>query len=177
MTDLAIRVLTRDEALSLTERIRESAEQTWALLIEAHERRAWAVLGYDSWRAYATAEFGMSQSRAYQLLNQARVVTALEEATGSTNVEISEYEARRLKPVLPEVLDELRESVTGLPREEAVAAIRKVVDEVKEREAERLAERRARFAQKAQENPPPPFVPTVPCPTCDGKGRLPKESQ
>lgn len=101
MTDnLTIHRLTADEARALTTEIQQSAERTHALLLRAHEGEAWAALGYDSWRDYATTEFSMSQSRAYQLLDQARVVRAIESASDSTNVELpNEAQARELARV------------------------------------------------------------------------------
>lgn len=53
-----------------------------ALTLDAYERKAWQVLGYASWREYAKTEFSMGQSHAYRLLDQGRVIRALEEAAG-----------------------------------------------------------------------------------------------
>jgi hypothetical protein len=102
VTTLAHR-LTAGEARALTDEIQQSQERTYALLLRAHEGEAWAALGYESWRDYATAEFNMSQSRAYQLLDQARVVRSIEAASDSTNVELpNEAQARELGKI-PEV--------------------------------------------------------------------------
>lgn len=112
MTVVDVRDLNETEARALTERIKASVEHVWRMLLEAHERKAWKALDYDSWREYATAEFDMSESRAYQLLDQARVGRALEEATRfSTKVEISERAARELKPVLPDVTAKIQNLV------------------------------------------------------------------
>lgn len=92
-----VRRLTAEEARALTDEIQQSAERTYSLLLRAHEGEAWAALGYGSWRDYATTEFNMSQSRAYQLLDQARVVRSIEAASDSTNVELpNEAQAREL---------------------------------------------------------------------------------
>jgi hypothetical protein len=65
------------------------------LLLQAHEQRAWAALGYPSWAAYIEAEFSMSRSRSYQLIHQARVIKELEAVAGvSTSVDISEAATR-----------------------------------------------------------------------------------
>ena len=40
--------LSESEARSLTDRIRQSATDTFRLLLEAHERKAWQALGYES---------------------------------------------------------------------------------------------------------------------------------
>lgn len=54
-------------------------------------------LALPSWHEYATEEFGFGSSRAYQFLDSARVLSALE--AHSTNVE-SEAVARELVPAL-----------------------------------------------------------------------------
>jgi len=177
---LVVVVLTHEEATDLTDRIRLSAEHLWSLLVESYERCAWSALGYPSWREYAIGEFDISQSYAYRLLDQARVMTAIEEVTGFSPMgEISERDARAIKPHLPEVLDDLRDRAdAGLSKEDVVEALKGVVRDIKQREANDLAEKRARFHKKYEDNPDllPKFVPTVPCPNCEGSGRLPKES-
>jgi hypothetical protein len=138
----------------LTDRIRRRAEDLWADLVEAHDRRAWAALGYSSWRAYATAEFGMSQSRAYQLLDAGRVQAALTEATGSTSVELTEAAARDVKPHLAVVTDKVRNTITRettttgapLPPERTQAIVDQVVTEVR---AEHAAVKAANDATRA----------------------------
>lgn len=117
--------LSPTEARALTNRIRESAEQLNSLLLEAYEREAWRALGYGSWREYAMEELSISQSRAYQLLDHARVAAALHEAAGgfSTDVEITEAAARDIKPVLELVTDDVRARVAqGEAPGEAVRA-------------------------------------------------------
>ena len=105
--------ITEAQARKLTDRIKTAADQLWSLLLEAHESKAWASLGYKNWRDYAVAEFSVSQSRAYQLLDQAGVVTAIQEAANSTMVEISERTAREIKPVIREVAKEISARVAA----------------------------------------------------------------
>lgn len=93
--------MTPAEARTLTDTIKAAAETMWSLLRDSHDLGAWAALGYSSWREYAMTEFGISQSRAYQILDQAKVIAEIE-AASSTTVEITEREARDLKPVLDE---------------------------------------------------------------------------
>lgn len=117
--------LTAEEARALTDEIQQSAERTYALLLRAHEGEAWAALGYGSWRDYATTEFNMSQSRAYQLLDQARVVRSIEAASDSTNVELpNEAQARELaripEPQRAEVWSETLTRTDGAPTAAAV---------------------------------------------------------
>jgi hypothetical protein len=94
--------------------------------VRAHERRAWEVLGYETWEEYVRAEFNMSRSRSYQLLDQGRVVREIE-AAASTDVDISEADARDLKSDLADVVDEVRDATAGLPPERRKAAARRVV--------------------------------------------------
>lgn len=123
---------TPAEARDLTEKIKHTAEDLSALLLEAHSRGAWKALGYDSWRAYATAELSISQSRAYQLLDHAKVVAAIQAAAGedfSTKLEITERDARDLKPDLSEVTEKIRERVQA--GEEPAAVVAAVVEEAR----------------------------------------------
>lgn len=115
MTGEIVGTCTPDEAREITDRIKGAVESAWRLLLEAHDRCAWSALGYGSWRDYAQTEFGIGQSRAYQLLDQARVVREIEAASGSTKVEITEREARDLKPHLEEVKADIAQAVAALP--------------------------------------------------------------
>ncbi len=112
-TGEVVSMLDEQGARDLTDRIKVHAETLWALLLEAHDRQAWRALGYSSWREYGMAEFGMSQSRAYQILDQGRVIREIEAATGlSTKVEIEERAAREIKPRLEVVKEKIRERIT-----------------------------------------------------------------
>lgn len=124
--------LTPDEARELTETIRHNVDSLWLLLKESYDRKAWAALGYPSWREYATSEFGMSQSRAYQLLDQARVISEIEAAANSTDVEITEAEARRLKPVLDEAKAAVKAATENATPEEKQAKAREALDRLRD---------------------------------------------
>lgn len=118
-------------ARDLTNRIKAAADQLWRLLLEAHERRAWHVLGYRTWEDYVRVEFDMSRSRSYQLLDQGRVIKALE-AVVSTTVDISEREARDLKPALAEAISKVTEGVSADPVRDPRDVVRDVVDRLRE---------------------------------------------
>lgn len=138
-----IRPLDATGARVLTDRIRRRAEDLWADLVEAHDRRAWQALGYSSWREYAQTEFGMSQSRAYQLLDAGRVQAALTEAASSTSVELTEAAARDIKPNLSVVTGKVRDAVTtetattgtAPPPERTKAIVDKAITEVRSEKA------------------------------------------
>ena len=123
--------MNAEQAARLTERIKSSIDNLWELIVEAHDGQAWKALGYESWRGYITTEFKMSYSRSYQLLNQGKVIKALANATPeSTTVDISEREARRIKPRLQKVTEAVEAKVAdGMEPKEA---IREVVDKLDE---------------------------------------------
>jgi hypothetical protein len=74
---------TVEEAQQLTARIKVAVEGTWLLIQEAYTTRTWAVLGYDSWDAYCTAEFGSTRLRLPREERQ-EVVASLRESGLST---------------------------------------------------------------------------------------------
>lgn len=127
----AIEDMTRDEARQLTDEIKGKTEELWSLVIVAHDRKAYRALGYATWPEYLAAEFEMSRSRSYQLLDQARVIKEIQAATGemSTKVDISEREARDIKPVLDRVTERIREEVATVAPEQARAIVDQIIKE------------------------------------------------
>ncbi|WP_018386404.1 hypothetical protein [Wenjunlia vitaminophila] len=81
MTDVVLP--TREQARALTDRIRVAVEGTWLLIQEAYTSRAWAVLGYASWDAYCTEEFGTTRLRLPREERQ-EVVASLRDSGLST---------------------------------------------------------------------------------------------
>jgi hypothetical protein len=151
--ELAPAVMTESEARFLTDRIAKNFERGFELLYEAHERRAWAALGYGSFKEYVKVEFDMSRSRAYQVINQGRVVREISAAV-STSVDISEAAARELEPVLPEVQARIRRRIAVAgpqddPVEIATAMIEEARRELRARRQE-AAEREAARAETAR---------------------------
>lgn len=114
--------VTEEEARELTERIRASIEDTWKLLVEAHETKAWKALGYERWADYIANEFQRARSWSYKLLDQGEVIRAIEEASGvSTPVDIDQNTARDIKPLLPVVVEDIKLRIArGEVPEEAV---------------------------------------------------------
>ena len=109
--------MNKEEASRLTERIKTSVEALWQLIVEAHDRQAWKALGYESWKGYVKAEFRMSESRSYRLLDQGKVIKALEGASQnspigeSSVVQVNEYQARKIKPRLKQVTEAVEKKV------------------------------------------------------------------
>lgn len=136
--------MDRAEAQAITDRIRNAVESLGSLVEQAHDRRAWKAMGYATWEAYVSAEFGFTRQRSYHLLDQGRVSKAISEAAGdlSTTVDISEREARDLKPDLPDVTKEIRQRVEA--GEEPAKAVAEVVTA---KRAEKDAERKAKQAE------------------------------
>lgn len=136
-----VQVLAKAEARRLTDAIRSNLEEMrradehiWQLLMVAYDRGAWRALGYGSWREYATVEYGLSQTRAYELLDKARVVTAIEDAIGnfSDASEISARDVAALKKRLDEVTSALRERISGsLSPDEIRSIVLQVVAELR----------------------------------------------
>lgn len=81
MTDIALP--TQEQARALTDRIKIAVEGTWQLIREAYTTRTWAVLGYDTWDAYCTAEFGNARL-ALPREERQEVVASLRESGLST---------------------------------------------------------------------------------------------
>lgn len=127
MTELATApTLSRDEARSLTDEVKQDAERLWRKLVELYEGKAHEVLGYGSWHAYCAAEFGFGKSRSYELKDAGAVVEIL----GSEISELpgNDAQARELAPLLDEP-EKLREtwaeaSTNGTPN---AAQVREVV--------------------------------------------------
>lgn len=102
------------DAKELTSRIRDGLGDMPLLLLEAHEERAWIPLGHRSWEQYVRLEFGLSRSRSYELLDQARVIRALRLAAATERIPpISALAAIQIKPRLGEVVDEVRRRLCG----------------------------------------------------------------
>jgi hypothetical protein len=134
MTGLATaRPFTAVEAREITDRIRGAATRLHDLLLEAYARGAWKALGYGSWREYATSELSISQSRAYRLLDQAKVIAAIQEAAGD-EVDFSQLgksvtarAAEEIKDDLPWVTETIAVKVAA--GAEPAAAVREAVTE------------------------------------------------
>ncbi len=125
MGELAVSALSRDEARSLTDEVKQDAERLWRKLVELYEGGAHQALGYRSWGSYFEAEFGQSDKRGEQLLRAGRVMTALGDTTVSP---ANEAQARELAPLLHQP-DDLRDAWTEASAngEPTAARVREVV--------------------------------------------------
>jgi hypothetical protein len=131
--------LDSDQAAKLTATIRNAVDVLYILIFRAHAGKAWQALGYGSWAEYVRAEFDMSRSRSYQILDQARVIIEIEASVpAGTEVVLSEAAVRDLRGVLEEVIPKIKERTEGLPPLEAS----RVVDEVVEEQRDQLRQDR-----------------------------------
>jgi hypothetical protein len=98
------------------------------LLLEAHDRRAWSALGYSTWAAYVSQEFRFTKQRSFQLLDHARFVSALEDATGrSTAVDLPERVTRDLKAYRTAIVEAVRVRAAHAPDEDLPHLVRTVI--------------------------------------------------
>lgn len=140
--------LSKSQAEDLTRSIRDAAEVIWVLIARAHAGKAWKALGYDSWAEYVQEEFNMSRSRSYQLLDQAKVISAVTNALPEgSEIAVTESSARELKYVIQEAVPEIREKTKGLEPEEAV----KVTQEILARYKKEQEEAEQKSSEKVEE--------------------------
>ncbi len=122
--------LDETAARALTDEIRKASQRVPLLLLEAHERYAWTALGYTTWEQYVRAEFGLSRSRSYELLDQGAVIVAIKIASCLAEMpDISAYAALQIKPSLRELLDEVRVRCADVDAQQRASVVAKVVKE------------------------------------------------
>jgi hypothetical protein len=135
------RPLSQDQARSLTEQIRAALGDACIPLLAAHQGKAWRALGYKTWAGYVQAEFGLSRSRSYELLVQARVMHALRQASGMSEFpDISAHAAAEVLPRLGDLERSLARQISGqkVDQKERAKAVSRAVREL--REAEQVKE-------------------------------------
>ena len=126
--------MTKAAAEEVTEAIKSYATATWVLVKRAHDGKAWKSLGYSTWADYVKTEFDMSASRSYQLINQAEVIAALEDAAPSgTKLLLTEAQTRDIKQQLPRITEKVKKETSGDDPAMAASKINEMVE--KERAA------------------------------------------
>jgi hypothetical protein len=129
-------------ARALTERIRSATHHVCLLLLEAHDRQAWSRLGYGNWTEYVRHELGMSRTRSYELLDQARVLLAIQSAAAlSAPPTISAYAAEQIKSGLEAVVGAIERRTAGVSEDAAMRVVEEVVQEHRARAGSRRPER------------------------------------
>ncbi len=133
MTAPELYVCDAAEARDLTEQIKTSVERVYLLLLRAHEGKAYTALGYRTWGDYVRAEFDMGRQHSYRMLDQGRVIREITAAAGVSPMgDISERDARDLKPHLAEVTEQIREAVAVVPEVDRPAAAAAAVKAARE---------------------------------------------
>lgn len=94
--------MTEQEARQLINEINSGISTIGRKLLELYEGKGWEILGYNSWRECCIAEFEFSQSRVYQLLNNAQVIKTLSDSTIVEQLPQTERQARPLASLEPE---------------------------------------------------------------------------
>lgn len=132
--ELNIPELTVEQAQELTEHIRSTSDVLYVLVARAHAGKAHKALGYSDFGAYVKAEFDISRSRAYQFINQANVIQAIEESTPEgTQFKLSEAAARDLKNYVEELAPEIRDATRDLDPNEAGAVVEEMVADYRDK--------------------------------------------
>jgi hypothetical protein len=104
--------LSAGEARDLCEKIRRGVGDLSLLVWRAHEGRAWVALGYKTWEQFVHHEVGFSRSRSYQLVDQGRIMATLAEAAGvDSPLYVTEFSARRIKPIIAQLAKDVRAAV------------------------------------------------------------------
>lgn len=147
-------IMTKSAAVELTNQIKSTATATYALIYRAHEYKCWVSLDYKSWEDYVVTEFDMSKARSYQLINQAKVVRALEQATpDGTVITINEAQARDIEKVLPKITERIKAATAyQTPNDASKTVINLVEDARKDKKAERENRQIENAIKKASDN-------------------------
>lgn len=78
VTPIRLADMGRQEAEQITQTIKDNFDSLGAMLIQARDRKAYKALGYRTFESYCQTEFGKSVSSAYQLIEDAKVLSQLE---------------------------------------------------------------------------------------------------
>lgn len=127
--------MQESEAREITEAIRSAATATYILLAQAHERKAYKALGYNTWADYVREEFEISPQRSYQLLDLSKAVSMIESATPEgTQVQLTEAQARDIKRELPKITERIQEETLGMGADEAGDTVDRILNEAREQQ-------------------------------------------
>jgi len=74
--------MSRTEAEEITSAIQQNFDSLGLMLETARSRKAWKALDYKDFGSYCNNEFGKSQSRAYQLIEESKIAQTLKEEGG-----------------------------------------------------------------------------------------------
>ena len=118
---LVATTMTFSEARECVAKINYNINETWALFLELYERKGWQALGYESWRDFFTAEFGIKQAYAYFLLSAAKIARNLSTIV-ENSASIPESHLRPLAFLSPEKQREVYQKAVETAPEGKVTA-------------------------------------------------------
>ena len=125
--------MSEGKAREITDAIKAAATATYVLLEQAHSGKAHKALGYATWADYVQAEFSISASRSYQLLDLSKTIQLLEEVSPEgTVIKLTEAQARDIKRELPKITEQVRNETDGLDPEEAGEAVDRIIEDIRE---------------------------------------------
>lgn len=170
--------LNQDEARMLTTEIQRASVRLWLLVTEAHDRAAHTALGYDAWDDYVRAEFKMSPSRSYQLVDTGHVMRAL--AAAGADIDHMAPPPTRVVAKVKDRLPEVKKATQAALRDhgDPIKALREMARVP--RAPISLPEQRTTNGEDV-ESPPPPEggetdagtrVVLITCPACTGDGKV-----
>lgn len=79
---VGVPMMDATEAREIVTRIKTRIDLARGELLELHDREGWKALGYKSWQACASAEFGGSAAQMYRLLSAAQIERAIDSPIG-----------------------------------------------------------------------------------------------
>lgn len=161
-SDVAMLLMDRQEALTLTANIKHAVEDVAQLIADAHDREAWRALGYESWAGYVSGEFPFTRQRSYQLVDQGRAMRLLAAEVGRP-VEVTAREAQILKKEPQRVKHVGHLVADGV---DPKVAVREATHEPIRSVGRERVEWADEFARDE------PQLAGIPCPRCGGTGRL-----
>lgn len=151
-SEIAIEELSHDQAIAITNRIRDSftqieqlAANVEQLVAEAHSGKAWKALDYANWDEYVRSEFGKERTWSFNMLTKyfvrGALTQAIEAGGGDPDSALLELvttkEMEAVKGNLDEVTTEIRERIAEEP-ERAAQIVKEAVQKAERQRKPRL---------------------------------------
>lgn len=150
-----VSALSATEARAQIGRIRLLGEQLWYELRDFYEQRGWVVLGYASFAECVKQELGMTERRAFYLLDAANIKASLDSYDVVATTGMLSSHAVELKPLPPPLRIEVAKQVDF--SQTSVRELRKIVREAKVTLEAKVEEQKA--ARPVVELPAAPVLP------------------
>ena len=114
--------MNREDAEEVTRLIKENFDSLGDMLLQARDRKAYKALGYRSFESYCQSEFGKSISSAYQLIEDAKVLSQLEARISEEYGEdvTLKFPSSHLKPL--KAIDNIDDKIKAIEYAQKLAA-------------------------------------------------------